>query len=358
MNPNTDVDDEVALPEPVEREPEFTEKPTAAVPVERSKKPKDEDEIEIEIVDDTPEVDKGRAPAKEDTQKIAATVGDDAEDARFPADVQKRIKRLKFVYHEERRNKEKAEREVTAAVEYAKNLLEKNRVLESQLATGERVLIDQAQKRAGAMVENAKALYLAAHESGDAQAIVKASEAMSRAVSEHERLQAYQPQTPPPQQQPSQPQYQQPQQQYPAAVSERTQAWIKKNPWWQQPGYEPLSNLAYGVHQKLVAQGIVDGGDTADEYWDTINRELTTRFPEFFGKTQVAANGQASHDRTPSPAQNNRPRPVSPTAGGRTPNNGPIKVRLTQSQLEIARKLGLKPEQYAKQLVKEQRAAQ
>jgi hypothetical protein len=319
----------------------------------------EEQKLEIEVIDDTPEPDRGKTPPKEPVEKIA---GDESGDERYPEDVRKRIKSLRYVFHEERRGKEKAERETQEAIGYAQRILDENNRLKAQLSTGERVLIDQAQRRALAQVEQAKELYRQAHESGDTDRIVKAQEGFSRAVAEHDRLQQYQPSTPPPGTQPPPPQQApvpqqaQPQQQ---EIDDRTKGWLKKNPWFGTPGYEEMTSLAMGVHTRLSNRGVLPTGETADEYWTTVESRLQQVFPEQFGSGSgnPSAAGQAQNGAAAPEngrTNGNRPRPVVVSAGSRSPN-GPIKVRLTQTQVEIARRLGLTREQYARELVKEQK---
>src|SRR3954470_9636161 len=142
----------------------------------------EEDKYEVEIVDDTPEPDRGKKPPSQPVEQIA---GKEEDDEGFAPDAKQRIKQLRYVYHEERRNKEQAKREVDAAVEYAKRLMTENEQLKQHLSTGERVLVEQAKSRAEAQISNAKQKYLTAHEAGDAPGMASAQEETSRAVSDH-----------------------------------------------------------------------------------------------------------------------------------------------------------------------------
>lgn len=319
----------------------------------------DEDQYDIEIVDDTPEPDRGKAPPSQPPEQLA---GKEEEDENFAPDAKKRIKQLRYVYHEERRNKEQAKREADAAVEYARSLLNENQQLKGQLSTGERVLVEQAKGRAEAQVAMAKSKYLSAHENGDAAAMASAQEEMARAVSDHQRFLNYVPSTPPtpppPQYQPGPPQGQPTQQQKP--VDQRTQAWFQKNQWYGAPGYEEPSNFALGVHQRLLHRGVSpDNPDTADEYWSTVENRLATVFPEQFGAV-FGQNGQAANGNPNLPPGRTQARPSQPqsrpvvAAGGARKSPSPIKVRLTQSQVALAQRLGLTTEQYAKAVAKQQ----
>ena len=95
-----------------------------------------------------------------------------------------------------------------------------------------------------------------------------------------------------------------------------------------------MTALAYGVHERLVRD---EGYDpNSDEYFETIDRTMRSKFPEYF----------ASTDDTKSP-------PVVTAPSSRNNGAKPRKVKLTRTQLSLAKRLGITPEQYANQLVKE-----
>lgn len=327
--------------------------------------PADEDsgeKIEIELIDDTPEADRGRTPPSQPVEKIA---GDDADDDKFEGPARERMKRLRYVYHEERRAKERAERQINESVEQLRRFREENVQLRQHLAQGERVLISEAVRRAEAQVDGARVKLLQTQEGTDNAAITKAQEDFMRAVAEHQRLQAIQPvmpdpalqqpqqPQPPPQQPPGQPQQPQP--------SRETQEWVQRNPWFNAgPSYRKMTNLAVMISNELIEDGIAPSGPTAAQHFAEVEKRLQLNFPDFFGSDAGAATGQ----RTAQPVQPNgrangaRP-PQSPAArppvfagGSRAPANGPVKVRLTQSQVDIARRLGVTPEAYAREYLK------
>lgn len=341
--------------------------PSLPEPQEKPAKPgaeargADEEQYEVEVVDDTPEPDRGKRPPSQPVEQIA---GKEEDDEGFAPDAKQRIKQLRYVYHEERRNKEQAKRETDAAVEYARQLLNENQQLKGQVSTGERVLVEQAKSRAEAQVAVARQKYVSAHEDGDAAAMAAAQEEMARAVSEHQRFVNYVPSMPPapppapypPQAPPPQPQPPPP----PQELDQRTKSWFAKNSWYGAPGYEEPSNFALGVHQRLIHRGIsANNPETADEYWSTVESRLAAVFPEQFGAV-FGANGQGSNGGSPSSAGRTQARPSQPAsrpvvaAGGVRKSSGPIKVRLTQSQDALRQRLGLTREQYAKEVVKQQ----
>ena len=326
----------------------------------------DAEPIEIERIDDTPEQDRGQAPPPPETYQA---VDDEKADEAYGQKVQGRIKQLRHVYHEERRQKEAAFREREQLVAYAQNLQSEVARLRDLVSSGERVLIDQASGRAAAEVENAKEQFRRAHDSGSVEDIAKAQEALARAVAEHERFKSMRPASPPQQQQqPQQPQQQyQPQQQaYPPpplpqqpaapARDERYEAWKAKHPWHRTAGYEEATGYLDFIHTQLVSNGVLPSGPTADTYWATVDQRLSATFPQLAGSgsgNATHANGQAPNGRSSEQTRQNRP----PTAtSGNRPSSAPTKVRLTESQLRIARRLGVAPEDYAREFLKSERA--
>ena len=246
----------------------------------------DEVDIEVSVVDDTPEGDRNR-PARVD----GADEDGDLDESQFGKRIRKRIDKLRYEWNEERRAKEGALRENQEAVHYAQNVQGENQSLKQQLSDQRRLLYDQVSAKTDAEISGAKQRY----------------------------KEAYEPQqsVPPPD---------------PLAVD-----WLKRNTWFQQPGYEEVTGFAIGLHEKLVKQGVDPRGNP--QYYEQIDAVLSQQFSER-GKENEAGEAPTSR-RTPVVAPAKR--------GGKTPR----KVELNQSQVKLARKLGLSPEQYAQQLVKE-----
>jgi hypothetical protein len=107
------------------------------------------------------------------------------------------------------------------------------------------------------------------------------------------------------------------------------------------------------LHAEMDKRGIVASGETADEYWSVIDTELSQKFPDQYGPV---ASGNGRQKAQPEGGQAHPParKPVTITSGSRTPG-APEKVRLTQTQVQLAKRLGLSNEDYARQLLKEQR---
>ena len=264
--------------------------------------------------------------------------------------VQKRINKLKYDSHEERRKRESALAERDEAYRVAQQIAEKNREYESLIGRGEQALIGQIKERSALAVEQAKGQYKQAYEEGDTDNVVAAQEALTKATAElteadryaqnaarqqsqqiqQEEAWAAQQQ----QQQWQQQQFPQPQQQ-PAQPDPETQEWAAENPWFMSPGHEAMTSLAYGKHAELVNQGIQPN---SSEYFRQIDATVRQAFPDYEWRdgTSEVRTSPASQPSTV----------VAPT----TRNNGakPRTVKLTATQRSLAKRLGLTDEQYAK----------
>lgn len=294
--------------------------------------------------------DKGKPElTDEEVEKMAELPAED-EIGRYAKDAQKRIKSLHISNQEWRRRVAQANKDVATATSLAEQLYQENQSLRSNVGRSEAALIDQAIQRAESQLAQAKLGARAAFASQDPDAIVTANEMVARFVSEVDRLKLLKPtaEAPPPAgEAPPQPQAQPPQ---PAQrpVSEGVKKWISKNSWFGKPGEEEITNFALGVHQSLERQGITEEGDP-DQYWSTINRRLREVYPKRFQEAAPAGE-------KPAESEGGR-RPVTVTGATRTattPNGGSKRhVVLTESQVRIAKSLGITNEQYAAQLVKE-----
>ena len=284
-----------------------------------------QDDLDIEVVDDRPPEDQ-RAPRvvnPNDEFNI------DAEIEGIDKETKDHISRLKYEYHEQRRAKEEAARLRDEALTYAKQVQGQNAHLNDLVGRSEQALLSSVSTRADAEIESAKQAYKKAYDDGDTDAMVSAQESMTRAHSDKSYLQNYQPQVQQPAQQPAQPQAAQPQQ-----LDERTQTWIAKNPWFQQPGYEAMSGFALGMHQNLASRGI---NATSDAYFEHINTELERAFPQFFQ--------QETENPVSSPRRN-----IAVVAPAQREGKQKRQVKLNKSQVDLSRRLGITPQQYAKQM--------
>ena len=144
-------------------------------------------DLEVEVIDDTPDEDKNKT-RNESAPKD--NIPEEEEIKNYSEDVQKRIKKLKYEFHEERRAKEAAERTQEEAVNRLEKILQENKKLRKTLDDGEGVLVEQAKKRVGAEIEAAKKEYKEAYESGDSDKILAAQEKLNRAQNEQFKVMA------------------------------------------------------------------------------------------------------------------------------------------------------------------------
>tara|TARA_B100000508_G_C11447790_1_gene272357 strand:- start:101 stop:1078 length:978 start_codon:yes stop_codon:yes gene_type:complete len=319
-------------------EQEFeTKEETVAEAVETAKAEteQEDDSFEIEVVDDTPEQDKGKPRRSENAEP---QVPSDDEVEKYSEGVQKRIKQLKFEYHEERRLKEEASRLQEEALKYAEQIKNENEKLRKTLDEGEGVLVNQAKGRVAAEIDKAKIAYKAAYESGDPDALVDAQEKLSALQAEKLKYESFKPQprqqqTPPPQ---SQYQQQTPQ---PPRPDDRALEWAKNNDWFEKD--PEMTGYAYGLHEKLVKSGI---DPRSDQYYSEIDDAVRRVFPDKFD------DGTTIEESAPQRQTGNV---VAPAARS---GKKPRKVQLTSTQVSLAKRLGLSNEQYAAQLMKEMKS--
>ncbi len=289
------------------------------------------DDFEIEIVDDTPEEDRDKARRPEGKEP---DIGDDDEIASYSEGVQKRIKKLRYEFHEERRSKEEQARLAAEAVTAAKKLHEENLRLRRTLEEGEGVLINQAKQRLAVQVDQAKAAYKQAYELGDADAITEAQMKLNELQAEQHRVNSFKPQRAPVTPAPA-PQAQAQVQPQAPKPSQRAEEWQKKNSWFGSD--EEMTVYAMRVHERIVKEGVAPD---SEEYYTQINQSVRRVFADKLG-------GEAE-DRAPRRQAGNVVAPASRTTGGT-----PRKITLSQTQVSLAKRLGLTPQQYAAQLVKD-----
>jgi hypothetical protein len=284
-----------------------------------------EKDFELEIEDDTPEQDRNRQPLpKEMVQDLEE---DELEE--YSEKVKTRLKQMKKVWHDERREKEAALREQQEAVSLAHNLVEENKKLKTRLTEGEKSLIMTATREAELDTQMAERAYKEAYDSGDSDQILEAQKKLNTTSNRLERLKGYKPSL-----QASENSVQnQPTQAAAPRLDQKTDNWRKQNTWFGQD--EEMTATALGLHQKLEKQY---GGQYigTDEYWNTVNKTMQRRFPEYFG------------DEEPEKPQ----RTAATVVASASRSTAPKKIVLKQSQLALAKKLGLTPEQYAREYAK------
>ena len=228
-----------------------------------------EDEVEIEIVDDTPEKDRGRKPLEHEVEEPTEDELDE-----YSEKVQARIKELTHARHDERRAKEAVAREKQELERLAQQLLAENKRLKTSVNEGAEKYVSMAQTAAEAKLEKARRDYKAATESFDPDAILEAQEALLEAKLEIDQAKKFQKPALQEEEFDVQTRQVEPQQVRP---DEKTLRWQAKNQWFGTPGYEEMTAFALGLHQKLVATGV---DPRSEEYFDRVDTRLKQVFPE------------------------------------------------------------------------------
>ena len=289
--------------------------------------------IEIELVDDTPPEDRGREPLPKDI--VEELEKDDLEE--YSDKVKKRLSQMKKVWHDERREKEAAAREREEALRFAQIKEEENKQLKQRLGAGQRLFVEEKTKSANIELVAAKDRLKEAYESGDGGLIADAQEALmdakrniwevgasgdalqsteNRVEHETERVQA-------PRQAPQ---------------DQKAEAWRKRNTWFGAE--EEMTALALGLHEKLVRSGV---DPTSEDYYRRVDETMRKRFPENFEEQQTQST---------EPVDKPAPRKAAQVVAPATRSTAPTKVRLTQTQMALAKRMNISPEAYAKEVMK------
>lgn len=294
----------------------------------------DDTDVEVEIEDDTPEQDRNAKPMPEEIVKEL----DDDDLSNYSERVKQRLAQMKKVWHDERRAKEAAAREREEAVRFAQAVAEENKRLKSTLSSGEESYVTVAKEAAQYELEVAKREYREAYDSGDTDKIIDAQQKMNSAQMRLTQVSNYQPQFKTSLQETETPVNMQPERPQIPKPDRKALAWQEKNDWFGSD--EEMTSLALGLHEKLVRNGV---DPTSDEYYESIDKTIRKRFPEYFGGDTLDED---------KPAQRTKPSTVVAPA---TRSTAPKKVHLTKTQLALAKKLGLTPEQYARETIKLER---
>ena len=290
--------------------------------------PEVEVEPEIEVVDDTPEKDRYRTPMNETPQDPT-----EEELASYSESVKNRFKHFTKGYHEERRAKEAAQREKDEALRIAQAVFEENKRLKGSVNQGQSVLLEQAKRVINTEIEDAKRTFKEAYEAGDSDKLLEAQEALTNAKIRADKVNNFKPT---PLQETETPVQMAPQPQQAAPVDDKLLAWQDQNQWFGSN--KRMTSYALGLHEELVENGIRVG---SDEYYRRIDTDIRERFPDQVGAGEsVDAKPQRTKSNVVSPA---------------TRSTAPKKIVLTQTQVNIAKRLGDPLELYARKVAEEMR---
>lgn len=288
----------------------------------------EDDGFEVEIVDDTPEKDRGRKPLEREVKDPT-----DEEIESYSDGVQKRIKELTHARHDERRAKEALAREKAELERVARQMLEENRRLRESVNTGTEQYMSSVKQIAENEVAEARRALKEANEAFDTDAAIEAQERLFEAKMKLAEASKFKPA--PLQEEKTEVQTQQ-QPQEASALDEKTLRWQARNQWFGAEGHEEMTSFALGLHNKLVKSGV---DPSSDEYFEQIDARMRSTFRDFFGDEDKPKNGGGSK----------KPGNVVAPA---TRSTGTRKVRLTSTQVALAQKFGLTPQQYAAELAK------
>jgi|688.fasta_scaffold215321_3 hypothetical protein len=288
-----------------------------------------ESDTEIEIVDDTPEKDRHRTPLGEAPKPVT-----DDELAKYSDQKLKdRLAHMNKGYHEERRAKEVALREREEAVRVAQSVVEENKRLQGSLASNQTALIDQAKMVVASEIEDAKRAYKDAYEAGDSEALTKAQEKLTTASIRADKVHNFKPTPLQTKEYPVQTQQQAPQA---PEVDSKTRDWLDKNSWFGTN--RKMAAYALILHEDLKDSGVPVA---SDEYYEAIDADMRKRFPESFADEPAdAKTSQRTKSNVVAPASR---------------STAPRKIVLTQTQVNIAKRLGVPLELYARKVAEEMR---
>ena len=277
-------------------------------------------ETEVDVKEETEEAPQ-EAEAEAPTEEKEAS--NDDELSEYSKNVQDRIRKITQKYR-----KEESERK--AAIEYAEAVQKQNKELKERLESLDQSYVGEFGTRIDSQIQAAKAAYQKAYDEGNADEMFEAQKNLSKLALDQAQLEQSKKQMEKRAKQaeeaPQQPaQAPQPQ----AEPDPKAEAWAEKNDWFGTD--QPMTYAAFGVHRQLIED---EGFDPrSDEYYKELDRRIRTEFPHKFSDTQKSSSPRvASADSSAS----------------RAPSKGKRKVKLTPSQIAIAKRLNVPLEEYAK----------
>jgi hypothetical protein len=297
-------------------------------PDEKQESQEQEEQFEVEIEDDTPPEDRGREPMP---KPLVEELEQDELD-QYDDNVKQKLKQMRKVWHDERREKEKAAREQQEALTLAQKLMEENKKYKQYIESGTKEYASTLKNAANLELEMAKRKYKDAYDTGDSDQIMEASQVLQTAnlkVMQANNFQA------PALQEENYVVQNTPEVQKPRARNPKLETWLQKNPWY---GPDPeMTALAVGIDKKIQETGNIVVG--SDEYFATLDKTMRKRFPEYFGIEETESTARTETRSKPSTV-------VAPAVRSTASN----KIKLKSSQVAIAKRLGLTNEQYALEL--------
>jgi hypothetical protein len=243
----------------------------------------------------------------------------------YSESVQRRISKLTNRFREEERQRQ-------AAIDYAEAVKKQNDELRARIDKLDQSYVGEFGNRVESDAVAAKEAYKKAYDEGDADGMFEAQQRISQIALEQARYQEAKRRNEERQQQPAQqqPVQQQPVQQQPAQPDPKAEAWAEKNEWFGND--QTMTYAAFGIHRQLIEE---EGFDpTSDEYYSELDKRVRTEFPHKFA--------EAKRDTGPRVAS------AGSTASKSSSSKGRRTVKLTPSQIAIAKRLNVPLEEYAK----------
>ena len=270
---------------------------------------------------------------EEDAPKKGVPERGTQEHEEYSTKVKKRIEKMTAKLRE-------AERREQAALEYARQVQANLQQAQARVQSLDQGYLAETKGRIDSQISIAEANLQDAVERGDGKAVVEAQKFLSQLMIQQDQLNraaASRPQAQPQQvQAPVQPQYQQPayqpapQQAAPRPPDEKAEQWAEENEWFGKD--EVMTNGTFAIHYQLEREGF---DLSSDEYYDELNRRIRKEFPHKFRKPQVNTNIDA-------------PGVAPATRGLSTSQNGRRTIKLTPSEVAMAKRIGVPLEEYAK----------
>ena len=296
------------------------------------KKPEEEGvEIELDAPEESKEETKETTPepeveveVEEQPEEVAASEEPKDEIDEYGAKVQARIKKLTEKYRKEERDREEA-------VRMAEKLLEENKTLKSQVKNLDKGYVSSEESRLETEIDSLKRQYKEAYEAGDTDAMFAAQEALSKVAVVQDRVRLAKDRLDREQNAEEQPQEQPVPQPQPAAKPDpRAEEWANKNTWFGSD--EVMTYAAFGIHKKLVEE---EGFDPqTDEYYTEVDKRIRLEFPQKFQTAKKTGGAQVA--------------PAAASATRSTAKQGRRSVKLSPSQIAMAKRLNVPLEEYAK----------
>ena len=330
VNQNIEIEDSSAIEVDLSGKNEEKDEPKANGADDKGiQKATPKDELEVEVVDDTPKADRNRKPSEPPEE----VTDEELED--YSEKVRKRIQHFSKGYHDERRAKEAALRERDELERFVKSIQDENNKLKGSVNKNQTALVEQAKKTAEIELAQAKSAYKTAYEAGDTDAILAAQESLTNAKIKTDKLNNFK--VPPLQEETDEVKTKEEPEKAPV-VDKRAQDWASKTTWVGTD--DEMTSLALGLHNKLAKQGV---DLQSDEYYEAIDSRMRQLFPDKF-EEEIAETEEAE-----------KPKKQANVVAPATRSVAPKKVKLTQTQVAIAKRLGVPIELYAQKVAEEMR---